>query len=127
MTGIRIHNLLNYLIAAVWVVNGVFCKIFDLVPRHQQIVARILGEACSWPLTVAIGMAEVGMAVWILSGIRSRTNAIAQIVVVGSMNVLEFFLVPDLLLWGKGNVVFALLFCLIVYFNEFALKKPLVQ
>lgn len=127
MTGIRIHNLLNYLVAAVWVVNGLFCKIFDLVPRHQQMVARILGEAYSWPLTVAIGMAEVGMAVWILSGIRSRTNAIAQIVVVGSMNVLEFFLVPDLLLWGKGNIVFALLFCLIVYFNEFALKKPLVQ
>ena len=38
------------------------------------------------------------MAVWILSGIKSRLNAATQIVVVGVMNVLEFILAPD---WGE--------------------------
>jgi hypothetical protein len=36
------YKLLNYLIAAVWLVNGLFCKVLGLVPRHQEIVATIL-------------------------------------------------------------------------------------
>ncbi|WP_245705453.1 hypothetical protein [Chitinophaga filiformis] len=50
------------------------------------------------------------MAVWILSGIKSRLNAILQMVVVAAMNIPEFFLVPDLLLWGRLNA--CLHFCL---------------
>ena len=38
------HQVLHYLIAAVWLANGLFCKVLNLVPRHQQIVARILGK-----------------------------------------------------------------------------------
>ncbi len=43
------------------------------------------------------------------------------------MNGLEFSMVPDLLLWGRFNLVFALLFIGIVYYNEFVLKKNLIQ
>jgi uncharacterized membrane protein YphA (DoxX/SURF4 family) len=93
------------------------------VPRHQQIVGRIAGEQFARPLTVAIGIAEIGMALWILSGYKSRINALAQIVVVAAMNTIEYFLVPDLLLWGKFNSLFALLLVLVVYFNEFHLKS----
>lgn len=60
-----IHKILTYFIASVWVVNGLFCKVLNLVPRHQEIVANILGEDYSRPLTVAIGIAEVGMAIWV--------------------------------------------------------------
>ena len=122
-----IHKILTYFIASVWVVNGLFCKVLNLVPRHQEIVANILGEDYSRPLTVAIGIAEVGMAIWVLSGIRTRLNAVTQIVVVATMNILEFFLIPDLLLWGRVNSFFALVFILLVYYNEFILNKPVVQ
>ncbi len=115
----NIHHLATWLIAAVWLVNGVVCKIFNLVPRHEQIVGQILGEGVARPLTLSIGILEVGMACWVISGIRSRTCAIIQIVVVVVMNVLEFLLVPELLLWGKLNAVFALMFMTLVYFNEF--------
>ncbi len=37
------NQILNYLIAAVWIANGLFCKVLNLVPRHQEIVARIIG------------------------------------------------------------------------------------
>ena len=67
------------------------------------------------------------MAVWILSGIKSRFCAITQIVIVAVMNILEFILVPDILLWGKFNAVFALIFMLTVYYNEFILNKPTAQ
>ena len=63
------------------------------------------------------------MAVWILSGLKSKLNAIVQIAVVATMNTLEFILVSDLLLWGKLNSLFAFIFILIVYYNEFHINK----
>ncbi len=117
------HKILTYCIAMVWIANGLFCKVLNLVPRHQQIVARILGEIYARPVTVTIGLAEIGMAIWVLSRIKSRLNAITQIAVVAIMNTLEFFIAPDLLLWGKLNAFFAFLFILLLYYHEFQLNK----
>jgi uncharacterized protein YqjF (DUF2071 family) len=117
-------NWLNYFIALVWVINGLFCKVLNLVPRHQQIVERILGNNDSRFLTVLIGFAETGMAVWILAGIYTRLNAVVQIIVIGIMNILEFLLAPDLLLWGRGNAAFAFMFMVLIYYNEFTVIKP---
>ncbi len=44
-------------------------------------------------------------------------------VVIGIMNILEFLLVPQLLLWGRFNLVFAILLIVLIYYNEFTLKK----
>jgi len=123
----RRSKLLNYFIATVWVANGLFCKVLNLVPRHQEIVARILGNQHARQFTSLIGLSEIGMAAWIISGIKSRINAIAQILIIATMNALEFFLVPDLLLWGRGNAVFAFLFILLIYLNEFQFKNKSAQ
>ena len=120
-------QLLNYFIAAVWIINGFFCKVLNFVPRHLEIVARILGNDHARLFTIAIGLSEIAMAVWILSGIRRRLNAIAQIIIIATMNVLEFILVPDLLLWGRFNALFAFLFILLIFYNEFYGKNKLVQ
>jgi hypothetical protein len=116
------HQLLNYLIAAVWLANGLFCKVLNLVPRHQQIVARILGKTRAGFFTKAIGLAEIAMAIWILSGALPKPNAIIQIVVIATMNLLECILVPDLLLWGTWNAFFACLFLLLIFYNEFGIN-----
>lgn len=123
----NLHKIINSIIALVWLLNGLFCKVLNLVPRHQQIVATILGSEYSRTFTISIGIAETLMAVWILSGYRSRLNAILQIAVIVIMNALEFFLVPDLLLWGRLNALFAFLFILLIYFNEFYIRKKSVQ
>ena len=115
----RIYKILTYCIATVWIANGLFCKVLNLVPRHEQIVARILGDQYSRPFTILIGLSEIVMAVWILSACKTKLNAIVQIAVVATMNMIEFFVVPDLLLWGKLNSLFAFIFILVVYFNEF--------
>ena len=122
-----VHKLLTYCIAAIWLINGLLCKVLNLVSRHQQIVAGILGDKYSRTLTILIGLSEIAMAIWILSGIKTRLNAILQIIIIATMNTLEFILVPDLLLWGKYNSVFALLLIIAVYFNEFYLNKRLAQ
>lgn len=123
MTRGNLHKILTYLIAAVWLVNGLFCKVLNFVPRHEQIVGRILGSEYARPLTMLIGLAEIGMTIWILSRIKPKINAIFQMAIVAAMNILEFVFVPDLLLWGRGNALVAAAFILLIYFNEFVLGK----
>lgn len=95
------------------------------MPRHQEIVGEILGTDYANSLIKAIGVSEIIMALWIFSGIKSRLNAILQITVIGTMNILEFLLVPELLLWGRFNILFAMLLIFTIYNNEFVLKKKL--
>ena len=125
MTDRTKHQILTFLMATVWLINGLVCKVLNLVPRHQEIVANILGDNNSRLLTILIGLLEIAMATWILSGLWTRLNAIIQILVIATMNTLEFVLVPDLLLWGKLNSLWAFLFILLIYYNEFHLNKKL--
>ncbi len=126
MTPHLTNKLLNYLIAIIWLINGLICKLLNLVPRHQEIVGRILGTEYAFIFTKLIGLSEIVMAIWIWSRFKTKLNAISQIIIIATMNTLEFMLVPDLLLWGKLNAVFAFLFILLIYYNEFVLNKKLV-
>lgn len=116
------YRYIQYFIALVWLLNGLFCKILNLTPRHQEIVERILGDSYGRPITILIGISELVMVVWILSQLRSRLCAILQILVIGSMNLIEFFLASDLLLWGHFNIVFAFALMALIYYNEFKLN-----
>lgn len=126
MTNAKKYQQLNYCIAAIWLINGLFCKVLDLVPRHQKIVATILHTEHSRLLTFLIGCSEIIMTIWIMSGFRTRLNAVIQILVIATMNCIEFLFVPDLLLWGRVNILFAFLLIGIIYYNEFHLNKNLV-
>lgn len=123
MSKTSLHKVLTYLIATVWLVNGLVCKVLNLVPRHKEIVGRILGEEFSGVLIVLIGISEIIMAIWVVSNYKSKINAVVQMGIVATMNGMEFILVPDLLLWGRFNSIFALLFIGLVYYNEFVLNK----
>ena len=123
MSSNKTYKTLNILIALVWLANGLFCKVLNLVPRHQEIVERITNSNYSRTLTILIGVSEIIMAIWILSNYKSKLNTIIQIVIVATMNVLEFMLAPDLLLWKKYNALFALLFIILVYYTNFKRKK----
>jgi len=116
-------RLLDYLFATVWIANGLFCKVLDLVPRHREIVGRIFGDDHAALITRIIGLSEILMAVWVLSRRARRLNAVTQMVVIATMNIVEFVLVPDLLLWGRANAFFALLFVSLIYYKEFHLEK----
>jgi len=120
-----IHQISTILIAAIWIANGLFCKVLNFVPRHELIVARLLGPEHALFFTKTIGIGEILMAVWILSGLKHRLNAIMQMIIIALMNCIEFVLAPDLLLWGRVNAVFALMFTLFIYYNEFKINpKP---
>lgn len=121
-----IHRILTILISLVWLINGLYAKVLGFVPRHQEIVARILGSDFSFVAVKVIGVLEICMFVWVISGKFSRLAAIMQIVIVLTMNILEFVLVPDLLLFGRMNIIIALVFVSVVYINEFVVKPKSV-
>ena len=97
------------------------------MPRHQEIVARILGDEYAAAITRVIGVLEVLMVIWILSGYRSKLNAVIQITIILLMNIIELLLAKDLLLFGAANIVFAFLFSLLIYYYAFRLKGNYVQ
>ena len=113
-----LHKTITYLIALIWFTNGLICKVLGLVPRHQAIVAQILGGEHAYLFTKLIGVSEVLMSFWIVSKWCRKLNAIVQCVIIAVMNTLEFTLVPDLLLWGKWNSFFALLLIGFIVWNE---------
>jgi hypothetical protein len=80
-------------------------------------VARILGKEHSAILTRTIGFAEIGMTIWILSGVLPRFCAVVQILLIAAMNIIEIVLAPDLLLFGKGNGLLALLLMVNIFYN----------
>lgn len=118
-----LHRIITIILASVWLINGLYCKILNQVPRHETIVAQILNTEHSRLLIIIIGVSEICLAVWILTGLKKKLNAIIQITIVMTMNIIEYITVPELLLWKKLNILFALLFVIIVYLNNFHFNK----
>ena len=116
-------RILTYLLALVWLINGLYCKLLHFVPRHELIVSRILGPEHAALFTRLIGVAEILMAIWIISRIRHRLNAIVQIIIIAIMNAIEFACAQDLLLFGRWNAALAALLIIIIYINEFVPAK----
>ena len=84
--------------ASIWLVNGLICKVLNLVPRHEANVSRIVGEDHAFLFTKLIGIGEILMAIWIVSCMYRRLNAVIQMILILVMNGIEFILAPDLLL-----------------------------
>ncbi len=115
-------QMVRCFIALVWFLFAILGKLYPMTPAHQQIVARVFGEALSGKITTAIGIGELFMALWILSGIHRRLCGWLQIGAVVMMNIIELTIAEDLLLWGYLNGLFALMFVITVYFNMVAPK-----
>src|SRR5207249_11535594 len=81
-------------------------------PRHLAIVQSVpgLGGATGVGVLAAVGVFEVLLAVWILSGWARWRCATTQTVALLSMNVVELTFARHLLLWPAGllplNAVF---------------------
>lgn len=118
-------NNIKIVTALVWLINGLYCKILNLVPRHETIVSEILGSRFSSEITITIGVLEVIMCAWILSNTTPRLNGIVQISIILLMNIIEFIYIPNLLLWGKFNIIFSIVFTAIIYVNTFIMKETL--
>jgi len=92
------------LVASVWLVHGLYNKLLGGSPRHLAIVQSVPGFGGTTGVRVltVVGLFEVALAVWILSGRASRRCAGAQTAALLSMNIVELRFARHLLLWPAG-------------------------
>src|SRR5262249_30590025 len=108
----HIGSISTAIVASVWLVHGLLNKLLHFSPRHLQIVQSVPGLAGSrgeLALT-AVGLFEVGIAVWVLSGWAAGICAAVQTVVLLAMNVVELSVARSLLLWPAGLIPINLIF-----------------
>lgn len=112
---VNFPRLAGTLIASVWIFHGLYSKLLDGIPRHKMIVARILGDSAADIAVIAIGLLEILLGCWILSGRYRRTAATVQTLGLISMNTLEIALAPDLLISATGMVALNLCFISLIW------------
>jgi hypothetical protein len=107
------HSHLTWLrlgIAGVWLLFGLAFKALDAVPRHRQIVARVVGPARAGPVLWLVAGSEIGLGGWMLVGRALPLCLAAQTALLVAMNALELRYARDLLLspvaMVAANVVF---------------------
>lgn len=71
--------------AAAWLHQGLYSKVLQGDLRHQASVAEVVGEENAEGATVAIGLAETGLAAWVLSGKAPRACATVQTVALAGL------------------------------------------
>jgi hypothetical protein len=67
-------------VAAVWLYEGLWCKILGRAPLQMQVVATMprFGATLGPPFLKALGLVEAALAVWVLSGVAPGECAIVQ-------------------------------------------------
>ena len=110
------RKILTILIGSVWVFHGLYSKVSNGIPRHRQIVERILGERIADQATFVIGILEVLLGLWIFSGVQRRACALSQTLALVSMNFLEILLARDLLISATGMVALNLGFISLIWY-----------
>ncbi len=107
------HSHLAWLrlgIALVWLSSGLVFKALGAVPRHRQIVVRVVGAKRAGLVLWLVALGEIGLGAWMLVGRFLVVCLALQTACLAAMNTLELRHARDLLLSPIGmvcaNVVF---------------------
>jgi hypothetical protein len=75
-------------VAAVWLYEGLWCKLLGGVPLQVDVVAGVpfVGRHAALWILRAIGVVECGLAFWVLSGRQPLLAAAAQTALLVAMN-----------------------------------------
>jgi len=75
-------------IAAVWLYEGLWCKLFGRTPSQVEVVSAVPRFASfAAPFIKALGVFEIALAAWAISGIAPGTCAIAQTAALVLLNI----------------------------------------
>jgi uncharacterized membrane protein YphA (DoxX/SURF4 family) len=72
--------LIRVSVAAVWLYEGLWCKILGRVPLQLQVVTAVprLGPQFGAPFLRTLGIVEVALAAWVMSGVSPALCAMVQ-------------------------------------------------
>jgi hypothetical protein len=109
------HPLAQIGIALVWVFHGLYSKILNGIPRHRLIVGRILGTERAEIATKTIGLMELLLGGWVITGWHPAWCASVQTAALIAMNSLEILLARELLISAIGMIALNLGFLSLVW------------
>ena len=80
-------ELLRISIAAVWLYEGLWCKLLGGAPSQRTVVGAVprLGKWAA-PFLIALGVAESALAAWVLIGFAPGWCAVAQTALLVALN-----------------------------------------
>jgi hypothetical protein len=107
-------------IASVWLLFGLFFKALGAVPRHRQIVARVVGEDRAGTVLWMVALGEIGLGLWMIAGRYLLVCAAIQTAFIAAMNTLELRHARDLLLSPIGMVSANVVFLSLGWYVAFA-------
>jgi hypothetical protein len=75
-------------VAAVWLYEGLWCKVLGRERRQMQVVEAVpkLGPAFGRRFLLLLGLAETAIAVWAISGVMPGLCAITQTTLLVALN-----------------------------------------
>jgi hypothetical protein len=80
--------LIRIAVAAVWVYEGLWCKLLGGDPNQRKVVEAVphWGPRIGVPFLMALGVVELSLGAWALSGIAPFASALAQTILLVSLN-----------------------------------------
>jgi DoxX-like family len=101
----RAVDAMRYGVSGVWILLGLYFKVLGRVPRHREIVARVVSDKLAPTLTVLIGLGEIGIGLWMASGLHTLECVLLQTLLIVMMNAIELRIARDLLLFPVKMVL----------------------
>ena len=104
-------------VAAVWLYEGLWCKILGRVRSQVDVVTAVprLGPKFGAPFLKALGVVEMALAVWVLSGIAPGLCAIAQTCLLVALNANGLMWARHIIHEPAGMVVKNIAFLVLVW------------
>ena len=80
--------LIRVAVAAVWFYEGLWCKILGGQPHELEVVTAVpyFGPRIGALFLKALGVVEVALGVWVLTAIAPQTCAVAQTLLLVTLN-----------------------------------------
>jgi uncharacterized membrane protein YphA (DoxX/SURF4 family) len=99
--------LIRIAVAAVWLYEGLWCKLLRGEPREFEVVKAVprYGSRFGVPFLMTLGVVEVSLAVWVLTGAAPLLCAVAQTVLLVSLNANGLIWARDVIHDPRGMIV----------------------
>ncbi len=109
--------LIRSAVAAVWLYEGLWCKLLGREARQLEIVEAVprLGPRVGAPFLKVLGTAEVGLALWAWTGILPIPCAVVQTLLLIALNASGLLFARRLIHDPGGMVVKNVAFLVLVW------------
>ena len=109
--------LIHVAVSCVWLYEGLWCKLLNGEPRQVQVVEAVprYGPRVGLVFLKLLGTIEVGLALWILSGVTPLVCALVQTVLLIALNACGLLWARHIIHDPAGMVVKNFAFLVLVW------------